>query len=288
MRLTPIISLFAGLALNATAQESTTRQSTEESFIPNFAVGSLGLEWNDDASFSDEDGASMGYSEAGISGNFPILMNDKVKFTGGVRYRYNQVDFSNAPMPFGNDTLDLHRIELPFNVWVDQSERWKWWFSFQPGLSSDFESIDFDDMTITALALASYKVNDTLKVAFGGYYSHDLGEGRMLPTIGAIYRPNKHWMLALTVPRGEIAWAPTRDWLIALRAYPSGGGWNITKNEGGDSDFNYISVKSGLGIDRRITGRLWGNVETGVRFAQNVKLEDYKPRLTTISTAPPM
>ncbi|QQL44117.1 DUF6268 family outer membrane beta-barrel protein [Sulfuriroseicoccus oceanibius] len=275
MRMTPVISLMVGLAASAVAQES--EQATEESFIPNFAVGRIGYDWNDTASFSDVEGASMKYQEASVSGNFPILMNDQVKFTGGVRYRYNQVDFGQAPVPFGNETLDLHRIELPFNVWVDQSERWKWWFSVQPGLASDFESIDFDDMTVTALALASYKVSDTLKVAFGGYYSHDLGEARLLPAIGAIYRPNKNWMLALTVPRGEIAYAPTRDWLIAVRAYPSGGGWNVSTPGDKDRDFNYASVKAGIGVDRRLSGRFWGYVEGGVRFAQNVELEGAKP-----------
>jgi len=86
------------------------------------------------------------------------------------------------------------------------------------GMQSDMESISDDDFILMSLALASYQWNDWLTLAFGGFYSRDLGEERLLPAIGVILRSDPHWSLALTFPRLEFAYAPNEDWLVTARS----------------------------------------------------------------------
>lgn len=89
------------------------------------------------------------------------------------------------------------------------------WVRLQPGWYSDFGTVNSDDFILTSLALLSCQWTDTTRVAFGGYYSRDLGEERLLPALGFIFEPDAHWSLALTFPRVELAYAPNKDVLFA-------------------------------------------------------------------------
>lgn len=245
----------------------------EESFIPNYAVATSYFTWSGDADFSDA-GGSFSQREAGFEANVPVFARGGIRFTAGVQYRRNQFDFSGAPGPLGSASLDLDRVELPMNLWSDFDRRWKMWVRFQPGWNSDFGTVNSDDFTLTTLALLSYRWTDTTKVAFGGYYSRDLGEERLLPALGFIFEPNPHWSLALTFPRVELAYAPNEDVLFTARGLLSGAGWNITDPAGGlnNVDLNYKSIRVGFGVDRRLSGPWWAYLDTGIQLAQEIEI----------------
>tara|TARA_R110000850_G_scaffold117831_15_gene234498 strand:- start:1600 stop:2511 length:912 start_codon:yes stop_codon:yes gene_type:complete len=249
-------------------------ERTEESFIPRYAVAGSYFTWSGDTDFSNVPG-SVSQVEAGAQGNVPILMRDNFRLTAGFQYRWNRIDFSGAPAPLGNKTFNLHRVDIPFNLWMDLDNRWKLWVRLQPGWYSDFSHVNSDDFILTTLALLSYRLNDSTKVAFGAYYSRDLGEARLLPALGFIFEPNQHWSLALTFPRAEAAYAPSEDWLFTGRALLSGSGWNIADPAGGpnDVDLDYKSVRVGFGVDRRISGAWWGYLDAGVQFGQEITIE---------------
>ncbi|MEM7014163.1 MAG: DUF6268 family outer membrane beta-barrel protein, partial [Verrucomicrobiota bacterium] len=257
--------LLSSLALSAGA---FAQDSTEESFIPNYSIGGAYYIWSDDADFSDAPG-SVKQSEAGASVNVPIFETEKLRVTGGVSYRWNELEFSGAPGPLGSQTFDLHRVDVPFNAWADLSERWKLWVRLQPGWYSDFEDVSSDDFILTSLALLSYQWTDSIRIAFGAFYSKDLGEERLLPAAGVIIEPNPHWYLAVTFPRVELAYAPNQDLLIAGRAVLSGAGWNISNPTGfgEDVDLNYKMVRASVGVDHRLTGPWWAYIDAGVQVA---------------------
>ncbi|MEM9280373.1 MAG: DUF6268 family outer membrane beta-barrel protein [Verrucomicrobiota bacterium] len=270
------ILLLANTALlRAGEVEWQSDGPTEESFIPRYAVASSYFSWTSDADFSAA-GGSLSQVEAGVQGNFPILMEDRFRLTAGIQYRWNRLRFTNAPTPFGTQDLDLHRVDVPFNLWADLSHRWRLWVRLQPGWYSDFGHINADDFILTSLALLSYRLNDTTKVAFGGFYSRDLGEARLLPAVGLIVEPNRHWSFALTFPRAEVAYAPNEDWLFAGRALLNGAGWNIADPSGapGDVDLEYKSIRVGLGIERRLSGPWWAYLDAGAQLGQELTIED--------------
>ena len=247
---------------------------TEESFIPNFAVGSSYFTWNSDADFSNTAGSVSSY-EYGVEMNAPIIMKDGFRLTAGVQYRKNGLNFTGAPFPLGNTNFDLHRVDIPFNVWKDINDRWKLWVRLQPGWYSDFNGVSGDDFILTSLALLSYQWTEKTKVAFGAYYSRDLGEERVLPALGFIIEPNQNWSIALTFPRVAIAYAPNPDWLFTGRAMLNGAGWNIQNPTGAgpDVDLNYQNVQIGFGVDHRINGPWWAYVDAGMQVAQEVEIQ---------------
>ena len=262
-----LLATFAVLPLMA-------EERTEESFIPNYAVASSYFTWSSDADFSNAAG-SMSQQEYGVVANAPIILKDGFRLTAGVQYRYNRLDFMGAPGPLASRTFTLHRVDVPFNLWKDFNRRWKMWVRLQPGWYSDFDSVNSDDFILTSLALLSYQWNEKTKVAFGAYYSRDLGEERILPAVGLILEPDPHWSIALTFPRVELAYAPTEDWLFTGRALLSGAGWNISNpaGVGPDVDLNYKSVSLGVGVDRRLSGPWWAYLNAGVQVAQEIEIE---------------
>lgn len=272
--------LGASLSLHALAgdpiasTQSDGERSTEESFIPNFAIAGSYFSWGGESDFSNQPG-TFSNNEFGVSANVPIVMQEGFRITAGVSYRRNQLRFSNSGFPFGTQDLDLDRVEIPFNVWKDFNDRWKMWIRLQPGWYSDFDNVTSDDFILTSLALLSYQWNETTRIAFGAYYSRDLGEERVLPAVGFIFEPNPSMSLALTFPRAELAYAPNEDLLLSARALLSGAGWNITDPAGGsaDVDLDYRSIRIGGGVDARIKGPWWAYIDAGIQVGQELTIE---------------
>lgn len=274
MMLKQTLGLFALSVLLSPQAVGAEEERTEESFIPNFAVAGSYFSWGGESDFSNGAG-SFSNNEFGFSANVPIVMRDGFRLTAGVGYRRNQLDFSGAPFPFGTRSLALDRLDIPFNVWKDFNDRWKMWVRVQPGWYSDFGTVTSDDFILTSLALLSYQLNEKTRVAFGAYYSRDLGEERVLPAIGFIFEPDPHWSLALTFPRAELSYAPNEDLLFTARALLSGAGWNVRDpgGSGRDVDLNYRSIRVGGGVDARLSGPWWAYVDAGIQVGQELTIE---------------
>ena len=85
---------------------------TEESFIPNFAIGGSYFTWTGDADFSDAAGSVSQY-EYGAEVNVPVIMRDTFRLTAGVQYRFNEFDFAGAPFPLGANTSNSIALISP-------------------------------------------------------------------------------------------------------------------------------------------------------------------------------
>ena len=267
MKLTPLLCLTAAAISSGRAQEPT-----QESFIPNYTAGSIYGSWTDSAAF--DGGGNIGMYEFSTTADLPIMMRDHFKLTAGVRYRFNSIDFDETDTVFSSQSLDLHRLEVPANLWIDRGP-WKFWLKLQPGVTSDFDDIGSDAFTLTALGLASYQLSEKLSIAGGVYFSQDLGEARLLPALGLVWRPSPQWSLSLTAPRFKIAYAPSRKWLLTFNAYPSGGSWNIQDPDGeGQADLNLSAIRTGIGIEHQIGDTpAWIFVDAGMQFLQELELD---------------
>lgn len=253
----------------------------KESFIPKYSVGDVYGAWNGEVDFEDQAGG-VSLWEAGVKFSLPVADGEGWRVTAGVNYKVSGLEVTGGGFPGGDANFDLHRLEVPVDLWLGGEGKWKFWLRVSPGVASDFEEIEGGDFSYSTLALASYQWTPTVSVAVGGYYSNDLGESRLLPAIGFVWEPNRNWSVALTAPRVQVAYAPNGDWLFALRAFPSGGGWRVDgagKNAGQRVDLNYSSVRVGLGVERRIgDGPVWLYVDGGMRFAQSLEIEGGKGR----------
>ncbi len=270
-------SLLALLAAASCVAADTTDRRTEESFIPNYNAANVYYLWGSEADLEAVPGAGMSLQEAGVLAQVPVWQNDANRLTLGVRYRWNGLDFS-ADTPFGSDTLDLHRLQIPINYWHAFSDRWKLWGGVEPGVFTDFDGVSGDDFAVTALAVAAWEFRPEWSLSFGAYYSRDLGEDQVLPVLGLIWRPNIHWNLSATFPRIRFAYAPNEAWIIEAGVRPGGSAWNIRTADDQDRDFEYESWRATLGLERLLGrsfgGKWFGFIEGGVGFSQELRLTD--------------
>ncbi len=277
-RFLSILALLPAFA--ATADDTAlVPAETEESFIPTYSfAGAYGFHLGD-SDFDTPEAGDFSFSEASIWADAPLYLGDKLKWTLGVRYRYNGLDAGGEAGDLIGSDLDLHRIQLSTNLWYDASDRWKFWGRVAPGVLSDFSDISGDDFGVNALALGLYKFNDQWRGAIGGFFTSDLGEASILPALGIIWTPSQQWSLSLTIPRVQIAYAPNRDWLLTLNASPGGGGWNVENPIEGEDDLtlNYSAIRLSAAIERKLGGpesKIWAFAEGGLHVAQSLQVQD--------------
>lgn len=271
------VGMLGVVSVTAALADTEAARRTEESFIPSYNAGTLSYLWGSESDLKDFGGASMTLHEVGIGAVYPVWMTGESRFTAGIRYRYNHLDFAGAN-PFAEGALDLHRLQIPLSLWHSFHEDWKLWVALDPGLFTDFSGISDDDLALTALVVGAYEFADQWSLSFGGYYSRDLGEDRVLPVLGVIWRPNAHWNIAATFPRFRAAYAPDAVWVFEAGVRPGGSGWNYQNDAaGGQVDLEYKSWRATLGVERFLTARLPGRlhvyVETGLGFSQSLKLK---------------
>ncbi len=252
-------------------------RTTEESFIPSYSAASVHYLWGSSADLKNSPGSSLAQQEAGVMAQYPLFHSDNSRLTTGVRFRWNQFDFDGSS-PLGTGTLDLYRLQVPVNYWHSLGEQWKLWASVDPGLFTDFKEVSGDDFAVSALAVAAYEWRPEWSFSFGGYYSPDLGEDKLLPVIGVIWRPNRHWNISATFPRFRVAYAPDEKWNFDLSLRPGGSSWNIRTPAGDNRNLEYESWRVTLGAERLIStdlfGKIYGFAEIGTGFAQKLKLKD--------------
>jgi len=251
-------------------------QETAESFVPNFAAGNAYYLWSSEASFDDGSGL-MQNEEAGFYVPIPLVMEESVLAVAELRFRYNQLDLTEfAPI---RRRLDLYRLAVPFNLWWDTSEKWKFWIRAVPALQSDFEHLTEDDFALTAFALASYQLRERLRFSFGAFYSNAVGDEWVLPAIGLIWEPTPQWVYNLTFPRLSITYAPVDGLLLTAFGNIAGSSWNVTDPvTGRDFDLDYESIRVGVRVEKEIRSPFWAFLEGGYQFGQSLETDFFEER----------
>jgi len=271
-----LFACYAGLSVSSSAADAESGR-TEERFIPNYAAGEASFLWSAPAALESTPGTDMAIREVRLSVPVPLLSNESSRLVTGVDVRWTALDF-DGPSPFGKD-LNLYRVQVPLDFWHSFNDRWKAWGRVAPGLFTDFRNLDDDAFAVTVLALASYQIVPEFSAAFGAYYSRDLGEDRVLPALGLIWKPDLHWNIGLTFPRASVAYAPTDEWLFSLQVAPGGSGWSITDEvSGGNRRLDYKSWRAGLGVEHAVArvgpARLWAFLSGGVELGRELSVHE--------------
>ena len=273
------VSLATLLLAGATAPAATNlvAERTEERFIPNYTAGEISYLWSTRADLDAFAGTDLQVQEGAIKAPVPLYSSDASRLVTGLDFRWSRLDF-DGPTVLA-DQLDLYRVQVPLDFWHSFNDRWKAWGRVAPGLYSDFEDLDGDAFAITVLALGSYQFTPKFSAAFGVYYSRDLGEDRVLPALGLIWKPSPHWNVGLSFPRASVTYAPNSDWLFSVFAAPGGAGWSITDEAtGANQRLNYQNWRAAVGAEYLFAkvgpAKLWGFLAGGIQFGQELELKD--------------
>lgn len=87
-----------------------------------------------------------------------------------------------------------------------------------PGLYSDFEAIDSNDVRMPVLLLAGHTFNNGATLVGGAAYRYGYHAAQLILVLGVSYQPSPHWRIDLVAPRPGLSYIASRK----LRLYVAG------------------------------------------------------------------
>lgn len=237
MQKSAIIIGTIGLCFLGRSFASTPTQSTLPS-LTQVAPFKLSVTALPTAEFDEEnipDDLDFTANELELLGVFAATDLANAKLIFGAEFRYTQYNFDSDDA----DNNELYELNLPI-TYITASNRWTHVARVAPGIHTDFEEVDSEDFTVTALYQATYKSSDQLSWVMGAGVNHQFGEAQAFPIVGAIYRPTDKLLLNLVLPQLEAIYIAKESWLWHLSLAPTGRSWNV-QDETSEKDVDIVT-----------------------------------------------
>ncbi len=171
-------------------------------------------------------------------------------------------------------------------MWMKKfSETWSMQLAVSPGIYSDFNNTGSGAIRVTGRALAFYRIDETLQIAFGAVYLNreDIAA---LPAFGLIYTPNETMRLDVVFPRPRFGYRVSATDTVERWVYVGGelggGTWAIERKvpaipavpgatETIDDVVNVSSLRAFVGYEAKRKKGFTPTVEAGYIFARDVE-----------------
>ncbi len=232
--------------------------------------------WQGDLDLDTGSGGALSLYEGRFNAPVAKFGSDELLIGLSLSYDYTSFDLGGRyPVD-----ADLHATEVQLAArWQPAGSRW-WGLAFvTPGLSSDFEDVQDDAFSLTALAIAGYKVSDTFDVAAGVVALYSVGEASVYPAIGFIWRPDDEFIVQATPPIVAIGWTPVPAWTLALVTYPAGGGWSVGDSSDVVRQLDLTLWRVALSLEHKLDEHWSIGVRGGVSFGGELELRDARERV---------
>lgn len=216
-----LLSGILMVALLLTAGNGSALGESGEAPAANWKTVGPAAPWNSQFSFSYLPTAGIGASAADVSIadyrlkiSRNVKLNDHVTLALGGGYGNKHIDSSaSAHLP-----RDLHAMYVETGVtWLINDRSFMSLKAF-PGIYSDFQEINGDDVRVPFLALGGYTFDNGLSLVGGFVYRFGYHSGKYIPALGVSYQPNQDWKLDLVWPRPAL----TRTVSPRLQLYIAG------------------------------------------------------------------
>lgn len=220
----------------------------------------------------DFDSAAGGFSyqaaELDIPFTAPHHLNDCHAFMLGMDYKATWLD---------TDTLlgdtDLHDFRLKLRwMYRQPGSKWSWMGLLQPGLATDGQNIGSDDFSMNGQLGFRYASSPRLAWIGGVVVFYNSMETEVYPGIGFQWRPSDDVLVRLTGPSLRASWQPHEDWILHAGVEAGGGTWNV-RESGMDYDVRLRSYQAGIGVERRVSEKVWLGLWAGMTFANELEIE---------------
>jgi hypothetical protein len=183
---------------------------------------------------------------------------------------------AGAPLP-----NTLHQLSLGLGLRWEISEKWQLRAEVEPGLYSDLEDLDGDDVNSQFLVMASYRTNPNLQWHFG-LIADPFAEVPVFPLIGVNWKFAADWALILELPRPRIEYTVRNNLVVYGVADGRGGAFRLAEDFGqthgradlDDSIVEYREIRVGAGVRFPIFKRISTSLEGGWMVDRRFKFDD--------------
>ncbi|MFM7556026.1 MAG: DUF6268 family outer membrane beta-barrel protein [Verrucomicrobiota bacterium] len=209
------------------------------------------------------------------------LFHPGAEFQWGVGVAYTRWDFGREagnPLP-----ANLQSAALPLTVSWRFREGWQAFGEASPGIYSDFEEISGDAFNAPFVGGVGYTVNPDLQV----FVSASVDFRRDIPVVGGPgvrWRFAEDWTLSLLLPRPQIQYRPSADWLLHVGAEMAGGAFHLNPTFGSrrglpamdDQQITYREIRTGAGARWGGPKGFQASIEAGWMIDRRFVLDDVR------------
>ena len=283
LKLTPRVTISLGVlfvllsALHAYAKEDTLFDKE---------VTSIGTSKSADASRTTEIRRTL----ISVGGRLGAPLGQNTYFIYGAEYEGQMVDYNHfmPVMVGGNLTREadlptnLHALEVIGGLHWILSGGWSATMELRPGLHSDFNEIDLDDVTFIATVLAERRYGARNRWGLGMAYTDLLGRRYPVPILRLFWYPTERWFVEATLPKDlDLGFRVSQNFTIGLEGRLRGNRYRLAEGppfEGGVLESFQIRVGPLLNYElwRRKDDRFKANfrVSGGLVTAQQFRIRD--------------
>ena len=213
-------------------------------------------------------GLSYEQAELSIPLSAPMYLNDCHALVFGLDYTATWLDSDVMVRD-----MDLHDFRLSVRWMFRQpGSRWAWNARLSPGVATDGGNVSGDDFVISGQAGFRYKVSSRFAWLGGVVFFKDPLETRVFPGIGFQWMPKDNLTVRFSGPVLRVSWQPHDDWLVHAGVRPSGGAWNV-RQSGGSFNVRLDSFEAGMGVERRLSEKIWLGFWAGATIANDLEIE---------------
>jgi hypothetical protein len=181
------------------------------------------------------------------------------RWLAGVDWRRLQLGLSpGAPLPDAlQSTAAVVGLDTPLG------DRWRLRVEVFPGVYSDFEDIDGDDLNAPFSIELTYELQPDLVV--GAQFSADARrDSPFVGSVGVGWRFAERWRLALWIPRPQVEFLATERTTLFAGASLAGGTYRVARDFGrrvgraqlDDTLIDYREIRVGAGARYHVAGKL--------------------------------
>jgi len=144
------------------------------------------------------------------------------------------------------------------------------WFSvdlgFRTGVWSDFHEVNSHSVRFLGRAVGVMKFNPKFDFRLGVWYL-DRNDVRLLPVVGALWRPSPDWDIYAVFPNPKIRrrfynLGSSQWWWYVAGEY-GGGRWTIRRKNGAGDNIDINDLRLNLGFEWETQSQLRGHAEVG-------------------------
>jgi hypothetical protein len=143
-----------------------------------------------------------------------------------------------------------------------------------PGLAGDFRHFGGEDIRFRLAVTGRYAFSDRFTLLSGFIYQQGYQALPVFPVVGAIFRPDEQWTIALGAPRTGVIYAPVKELRLYLGGEYSGNEYQLHDTTLGAKVIRYREVRAAAGADFTIVPPLKGEVTAGFAFARKFQFYD--------------
>ena len=181
--------------------------------------------------------------------------DDGYDFSIGIAYQYNGWSFDDNRI----DDIDLHKIEVPLRVGFKADDNILVNAGLTPGIHSDWENVDSDDFRLDAMAVGTYVESSTLQYILGVGFGEEFGDVSAHPIVGVRWQATEDIFVDAVFPKPRVTYMHSPDLNLFVAGEPTGGEWNVGKQDDSDEDVN-VQIKGfrvGVGAEYQVTEGGW-------------------------------